>query len=706
MRSTALPLAAAVHRFPPALAAAPRRALASRQLAFACVGGLLLLGGCHKSRSQPPPEVKATNNLTANSVAVVAAAPRVGHALQLRATITAVEETPDVSVSYFALNGDDVAQELEQVRQFYLGTVTLPLVRAGTAAYGAELTVPTSVTPPGDYVILCSLDPSDLLRETSEDDNLAEIATRLAPVADPNLFLADVVLDRQSIVLDPDQDDVAGDDPDDVQNADAGGTIVVGIEGTLAPVAVEVFARLRMRRTDPMPPLGDTHDVPLYLWDSDAQRYNDAFGLNGPVQWLPLGDVAPETVAEGETAVDVATPGRKSAHLDLYLPGKLAAVMTAILNQLPQGPPPTQPPPDLTLQAIADLQAFFEGARLSQLEFSIVVDVRPVGGAFSDTNAADNTISRPFYLILPGHEGTAPDHPLALTQGSESGWDSNLFGVGFGFDAFASLDARGAIADVRGGVQITVFGNKLDFLQVDGHAQVVPAVDPAVVADGETSGFGLDLEFAGQTVYSYREPLGYVFDGTFSVTKEKSFSKQFFVGPVPVSVSGGVAGSIGYRLTASLEPASLASSVRPFAGLEATLEAGVGIVGFRAGAGGTLTLITEEFAAGVQTGLVVASAGPSPAVFQGSATMRVVNTLTGPNGRLFLFVEYPGVKWCRACVLGVCIPYPCGLKTVHKELTLVTWQTFVKQDVLFDETWCRQVTTDGTTTTFGLCTLP
>lgn len=677
-----------------------------RSVVAACAAGLLVLGGCHKSRSASPPEVRTTNNLTAEAVEVVAASPRVGHPLQLRTTITAVEDTADVSLSYFALNGDDVAHELEQVRQFYLGTVTLPLVRAGRAAYGAELTVPTSVTPPGDYVLLCSLDPSNLLPETDEGDNLVEVPAVLAPAADPNLFLADLVLDRQSIVLDTDQDDVAGDSPDDVQNADAGGTIVVGLEGTLAPIAVEAFVRLRIHRTDPFPLVADTHDVPLYLWDSDAQHYVDVYGLNGPVQWLPLGDIAPETVAETDGAISVATPGRKSAHLDVYLPGKLAGVMKSILNELPLGPPPTAPPPDLTQEAIDALETFFQGARLSMLEFSIVVDVRPVGAAFTDTNAVDNSRSRPFYLILPGQEGTAPDHPLALAQGCESGWDSSLFGVGFGFDAFAALDARGAIADVRGGVDITVFGNRFDFVQVDGHAQVVPAVDPAAVDDAEVSGFGLELEFAGQTIYRFEEPLGYVFDGTYSVTKEKTYSKQFFVGPVPVSVSGGVAGTIGYRLTAAIEPTSLASSVRPFASLEATLEAGVGIVGLRAGAGGTLTLISEEFAAGVQTGLVVASVGPNPAVFQGTATMRVVNTLTGPTGRLFLFVEYPGVKWCRGCVFGVCFPYPCGLKTVHNELTLVTWQSFVKEDVLFDETWCRQVSTDGNTATFGVCTLP
>lgn len=75
--------------------------------------------------------------------------------------------------------------------------------------------------------------------------------------------------------------------------------------------------------------------------------------------------------------------------------------------------------------------------------------------------------------------------------------------------------------------------------------------------------------------------------------------------------------------------------------------------------------------------------------------MQVSNTLTGPTGRLFLFVEYPGLKWCRACLFGVCLPYPCGFKTVRKELGLVSWVSFVKSDVLFDQVVCKRVTISG-----------
>src|SRR5690606_1709360 len=156
---------------------------------------------------------------------------------------------------------------------------------------------------PGDYVIVAAIDPSELVRETDEKDNLVECPTAFLPLQDPNLALRQLVLDAQSLLLDPDVDDVAGSHANDVQNADLGATVTIGLEGTLDPVEVETFVRLRITRTD-LPPGQDTHDVPLYLWDSDAQRYVDAYGVGGTVEWLPLGSVSPQLVTETEAAVE------------------------------------------------------------------------------------------------------------------------------------------------------------------------------------------------------------------------------------------------------------------------------------------------------------------------------------------------------------------------------------------------------------------
>ena len=663
---------------------------------------LLLVGAsCHKSSSSAPPPIVITNNLTASAVEVATAQPRVGYPLEVVTTIEALEDTVDVSVSYYALNGDDVANELDEVRQFYLGSVTFPVVRVGTPTYRAELTVPTGVTPPGSYVILCSVDPSDLVEENNEDDNEAElaVATVFAPIADPNVYLQEFVLDRQSIVLDPDVEDVAGQLQGDVQNTDAGGTLTVGLEGSINPVEMEAFVRLRVTRSD-LPIGQNTIDLPLYLWDSANDRYIDAFGLNGPVEWLPLGAIAPDRVLESGEAVMVDAQGLTSVHLDLYVPGGLAEIVIDYLKS--GGPPVGLPPvPDLPPAAQLALITFLTSGpqpiTITVLDFEILADVRAKDPVFVDSNPLDNSAAQPFYVLLPGEESSAPDRPLAFDAGLDSSWDSDRFGVGFDFDAFASVDGRGAIAQVAGSVPAEVFGNTFDFMRFDARAQVVPAINPNELPPGENSGFSLEIEFASLTLYSYEEPLGYVFTGTPEpFAKEKSFNKQFFVGPVPVVTTGGVMGEIGYELSANLQPTSLACSVTPYATLSATLSGAVGVAGLSGGAGAELILLDERFVGAVNTGISVVDDN----TFEGRANMQVRNVLSGPSGRVYLFAEYPGVRWCRRSVFGRRISYPCGVRSIRKELNLVSWETFQKEDVLFDETLCKSVTLNSGMATF------
>lgn len=429
-------------------------------------GTALLLSACHHSSRGGAAVKPATVNLTATAVQVTSTSPRVGFPLELVTTIQTNETTPDVTVSFWAQNVDDVAAQKEQVRQFYLGSTTFPQVTPGVTDYRSTIEVPTSLNPAGTYVLLAAVDPQSLIAETKEDDNTTEVAATLQPLADPNLVLRAGTLDQQSLLLDSDQSDVGE------QNADLGANLTIGVEGTLSPTPVETFVKLRIRRLDRLPG-ADVHDMPLYLWDSVLQHYVDVYGLQGAVQWLTLGDVVPLAATESETTLDIAEHGANSSHLDVYLPGRLAGTMIMILEHLAAGPP--IPPPDLTQEAIVALENFFVDARLSLLRFSIVVDVRSKDPAFVDTNPNDNSIEMPLYVVLPGQESFAPDRPLAFEKGAANRWGSDKFGVGYAFDALASLDGRGAVASVGGVLDAEVFGNRFDFLTVDGRAQVVPA---------------------------------------------------------------------------------------------------------------------------------------------------------------------------------------------------------------------------------------
>ena len=474
---------------------------------------------------------------------------------------------------------------------------------------------------------------------------------------------------------------------------------MIGVEGTLDAVEVEVSVALRITRSD-LPLGSNSFDVPLYLWDSATQAYADVYGLNGPPAGLPLGSLLAQSVTETEDSIDFKATDRKSVHLDVYLPGGLAHEMINILNGLPQtAGDGWVPPPDLSEEIVYALIQFFVGATIDHVGFEFVAELKAADGSFVDDDLSDNFASRALVLLLPGEDSYYPDNPLAFEDGAEGGWENPNFGVGFEFNAFASVDEAGAIAAGEGAIPVTLLGNTLNLVEFNARAQVVPAIDPESIPDGENSGFYLNLDFAGLTVYSLEEDLGFLYEDELSFSKGKNFNNVFFVGPVPVTVGAGIEGSIGFELHANLQPVSLATSAGPFAQLEANVTGAIGVPGLQAGVGGALTILDERFTGTVLTGLVVVDPGPQSAVFEGSASLKIVNTLTGPVGRLFLFADYPAIVWCNS-VFGV---FPCGVKVVRSELVLVEWASFVKEDVLFDESLCKAVTIANGNVTFSSC---
>lgn len=818
-----------------------------------------------------------TNNLTASGLSVVSPEPRVGYPLEVNTFIEAEDLAENVSVSYYALNKSDVDQELDEIRQFFLATVTFPTVQPSVTEYLAEFTVPPEVDPPGEYVLQYVVDPGNTVAEPDDDldenDNSNSGDVFLAPMGDLNLFIEEFTLDSPVLVLynDPVNKDKTDDDVErdgleqdgqvveDVHDSDAGATLVVGLEGALEPLDAKVYVYLRITRGDL--PLGqNTHDVPMYLWDSVAGRYVQAYGTppdkKGPPEGLLIGTLSPQMVtgAEGseselylppdggvemvtgaEDTDDLHTSDRTSVHLDIYYPGGLAKEMWEIVEDLQFFEPQTlstystggkprgdQTPPDLTPAAIRDLEDFFEGATkelvdgnescCTDMSFSIVAKVL-CGGLRQvvEDSLDDNERSELVELVLmgPGFNPPLPHEPIeGVGEGTETGFDGKNFGVHFSFDSGASLNEEGAKAFVEGSVPVRIFDFlEFDFMRLDARAQVVPAEDPEPPED-ETSGFFLHFYFFDQEVMLERgalgqvrgidvppftvpvnELLGYTYppddpkcdgddkdmDGIpndyddpenpdldcyqeetdanplpthcnnkiddwedacpdepgcfhddycpvpdeapagsccgadrngcpdprnpgpptgcpatnpFSITKEVKYDQLFFVGPVPFTASASVAGEIGFKLYANIQPFGLASKTGPFAKLEATITGAVGIPILKAGFGGTLTFIDEEFQASVTTGLALSFNDGFPIGFEGQFSMSVINTLTGPQGELFLFADYPVVKWCA--VLGR--SFPCGLPTIRNKLVLAKFESFVKEDVLFDKRLCKRRT--------------
>lgn len=230
-----------------------------------------------------------TNNLVAGTLDITTAFPRIGYPLELTIEIEALEPTENVTVALFAID-----KGRENIRQLVLDTATIDLVVAGRNTYFFAVEVPTSLAVAGPYFIGALVDAADFIGETDETDNEASIETTLSPAEDPNLMVDSLQPDRNAIVLDRDSYSYAEQAALGVVNSDAGGTLSWRVNGAAVPIDVEVFATLRLNRSD----LGASYSVPLYLWNSDEERYMNAYGVAPDsagvatdVEWLPIGSV-------------------------------------------------------------------------------------------------------------------------------------------------------------------------------------------------------------------------------------------------------------------------------------------------------------------------------------------------------------------------------------------------------------------------------
>ena len=666
-------------------------------LAAACGGG-------DDSPAPPPPVV---NNLTATSIQVLSATPTVGYPMDVSATIASTIAKDEVSVTLYAI-GKDVPDD--QRRQIPLGSRTIARVEAGQGSYRLSYDVPANIDGMAYYIGMI-VNAAGNVEDSNPDDNTATTVAALQPPPAPNIFIQEASIDGSVIPLDTRsyEEQVAADNG--VHNADAGMTIFVGAQGAKAPVALQGYARLRMTRSD----TGATHEVPVYLWDSEAQRYTNAFAINPPAsepEWLPLGTFTPqlvEQVAAG-AEVDVATNelDRKSVHLDLYFPGKLASTFEYMVRHFPPlvgGP--VLPPPDLSQADIDALRLFLsnlpastdpanpydEGPAMKVLSTSVCAQIRPVG--FQDRDAGDNAACTPVTLVLPPLPKPPPDNPdppppnykdanpVLFNKAYNNRWGGRAFSVGVAFGGQATADNRGLIAGLNGNVPVVLFGFDLKFVEANARAQVLPNFLGAPT--DQSPGVHMDLRILGTMIDSFDSD-SITKTGTLGgVSKKWEKSKTFTVGPVPVTVSGFVMGEAGIKYELGVTGTALIMKGGPYAQADAGASGGVGLPGFGAGVEGSLTLIAEEFTIATAATLTVVDNGftSQKAHLVLVPSLAIANVVTGPSGYVCLYAEYsyPTIRKCSwGLFTGICPT----IRKARERLVLDRFRTFQMSDTLLN----------------------
>jgi len=683
-------------------------------LLYSCSGG----GG----DSTPP------NNFSVSALKIETPDPRIAYPLKVSMSLKADYAADNVSVSLFAID-NNVDPDVE-ARQIPLGTETIERVEGGERTYELNVNVPSSVEIPGPYYIGIVVDPADETVETDEEDNTDTTEVELAPTNDPNILLAEVALDRTALIINTDEylDEVG---VGNVYNADAGGTITLGADGLDVgeTVDIEAFATLRIIRTDN----GTSHDVPLYLWNSEEQRYIHAYGIDpntgiqGEIEWLPMGTFTPQLakIVGEEAELDDVT--RNSEHMDFYFPGKLGYELEQALRYPPTpctgicglgDPLPTFPPPDLTAAAIDDLKAFLSGlpfsgvfgdesVSLAALDFAVCVKIRPTDPMVSDSIAADNEVCPEIDIFLPPlPPGTpsyntggyapvynTPSEPLTSGDGFATKNNNQHFTFNLDFGAGATADNRGYIEEVTAGIPVKLLGLDFDFLRITARAQLVP--DYFGKPFSEQSGFSYEIRFLDQVIDYLPIPL-------VQFSKEKDAEAQFFVGPVPMVAGASIGGSFGidysfgyggddptlFGSAASANPViSVGTSIGPFANLEAGMFAGVGTKVFSVGVEGVVTLLEEKLVYFIGTEIEVIDDGfeSQNVEFLITQLQKLSNIFTGPVGKLNLYAKYtvPQVKTCKWKFIKVkCIV----LGTIKATKNIYTTPAlFRREDILFED---------------------
>lgn len=679
--------------------------------------------------------VSPPNNITAVAIAVDTPDPRISDPLTATVSLNADRAVSKVAVSLFAI--DDTDDPDAVVRQIPLGSEIIEELSVGRSDHVLNVMVPASVEFSGPYYIAAVVDPVDEIVETDEDDNTVSVQVTLASTATPNILLADVALDRAALIIKTDE--FTQQVPGDVYNADAGGTITVGADGLEVgeTVDIEAFANLRITRTD----RGTSLDMPLYLWNSEEQRYMNAYGIDpntsiqGEVEWLPMGTFTPllaEIIGEEAELDDVE---RNSEHMEFYFPGKLGFELEQALRYPPQpsddglfsSPPPTIPPPDLTAAAIEELRSFlsglpFSGVRgdesvsLAALDFAVCVQIRPADPWVVDSDTADNEVCPSLDIFLPPLPPGTPTYdtgayvpvlqnpslPLVSGDGFATRNNNPHFAFNLDFNAGATADNRGYIEEVTAGIPVTVFGQDFDFLRITARAQLVP--DYLNKPASEQSGFSYEIRFLDQVVESIPPTTVSVSGSLISYSKEVAKEQEFFVGPVPMIAGGSVGGSFGLEITVGYAndkpPAfgggnpvvSVGSSIGPFAKLEAGMFAGVGTKVFSVGVEGVVVLLDERLVYFIGTEIEVIDDGfgsSDDVEFIITQLQKLSNIFTGPQGKLNLFAKYsvPAVRTCKLGFVNVkCIKLATikATRNIYKTPAL-----FRREDILFDDPFAQ-----------------
>ncbi len=167
--------------------------------------------------------------------------------------------------------------------------------------------------------------------------------------------------------------------------------------------------------------------------------------------------------------------------------------------------------------------------------------------------------------------------------------------------------------------------------------------------------------------------------------KPGPYKKVFVVVVVPVTVEGRVCAEVGIQASLDLlhsSPNTFEARLGPYLEAGGYASAAAGYSGLLAlGVRGELVLVRDDFFGGAQATIELVDQGPycpyAAGCIRGALREGIENVLQGGEGQIYLFADYPTLKWCRW--------YPC-IRTARAKLPIVNWGSLFEVEWMCD--WC------------------
>jgi hypothetical protein len=550
--------------------------------------------------------------------------------------------TPDVAIDFYLVHSESEEDE-EITETHFLKSVSHLAVENGSIIDSFSIEIP-AVEHSGEYWIIALVDPEDEVIEDDEEDNHPNIDNQAHVNGDFPTVVINInaapehefvfkkgYIDGGLVVLDsPELHQGTGEHHSDIiGHIDA---IYHGDHEAIAELTAEIM-------------IGSEYQA-VKLWDSISSTYVDSqsikFEYDGSEHFfgfdLTLSDAQLETLYESyDSEAEV---------------NDLSIRLT--LTDSTVDPSETDSEHDNAIEITLPLFFYESTETTSQFATS-----KPS----SDKSARDFEFTGNKVKVDGGYDKSYGD-ASKFKVGVELGGDLQVDLL----EKAASLEAGGEIGMWIFNAHNTIFG-----VSFDGQAYVT----------GINTGYDSEMVIFNTTVYE---------DSYWNAQFEKTFEKYweeervlaratFTVGPIPIEISAGVNGGVGFELTIGYALSELYANGDIFStqfGGFANGGVNLGLV-----SGGVvidINIVDNVLALDTSAELALLEEGAiNPRV---DYAFEITDDIDVISGKLGLFADVKGVKWCKKWG----IPYPCGSKTTTYYLWLYqTPSVFQKSWTLFSK---------------------